>query len=234
VPSGRALVGALLVTLAGLGLFAVYLAASSGPSGRYVVAATAIAPGTELDIDHLEVVTGDLPSDVVDNAFTDVDDLVGMITVAPIAQGELVQSSAVGADPEPDQAGFTMSFAIDPDRAAGGQLRPGQRITILVTYTGAQEAITEVVAEDATVISFDLAGEAALDALDENVLTVRLPATANPLAVAHAARVGQITVIDPTFAGDATLPAEFQPALPTGTGTGTGAEGDGDDGGQSG
>jgi Flp pilus assembly protein CpaB len=224
VPSSRALVGALLVTLAAVGLFAVYLTANSGPSTRYVVAAADLAPGTELAEDDLGLVTMELAGEVADAAFTDVDRLVGMVTVAPIAEGELVQRSAVEDDPQPGQSGFTMSFAIEADRAAGGRLEPGQRVTILVTYTGAQEAVTEVVAENATVISFDRAGDAALDALDETMLTVRLPAEANPLAVAHAARVGEITIVDPTFAGDAPLPPEFQPDVPTG---GSGAEDDG-------
>jgi Flp pilus assembly protein CpaB len=234
VPSGRALLGALLVTLAGLALFAVYLSASSGPSGRYVVAAAALAPGTELTADDLDVITGDLPTEVADRAFTEIDDVVGMVTVGPLAAGELVQDSAVGSDPEPDRAGYTISFAIDTDRASGGRLEPGQRVTILVTYTGAQEAVTEVVAEDATVISFDQAGDAALDALDETMLTVRLPASANPLAVAHAARVGEITVIDPTFAGDTPLPPEFQPDVPAGAGNDAGDAGNGDGGGDQG
>jgi Flp pilus assembly protein CpaB len=216
LPSSRALVGALLVTLAAVGLFAVYLAAGSGPSTRYAVAATAVVPGTELAADDVELVSVDLPGELADRAFTDVDELVGMVTVAPIDAGELVQRSAVAADPRPDQGGYTMSFAIETDRAAGGRLEPGQRVAILVTYTGAQEAITEVVAEDAVVVSFDRAGDAALDALDETVLTVRLPDSANPLAVAHAARVGEITIVDPTFAGESPLPAEFQPDVPTG------------------
>jgi Flp pilus assembly protein CpaB len=215
------------VTLAAIGLFAVYLAAGSGPSTRYVVASTTIAPGAELAAGDLELVTIELPGTIADRTFTDVDDLVGMVAVAPIESGELVQRSAVAADPQPDQDGYTMSFAIDTDRAAGGRLEPGQRVTILVTYTGAQEAITEVVAEDAVVISFDRAGDAALDALDETVLTVRLPAAANPLAVTHAARVGEITIVDPTFAGQTPLPAEFQPDVPTGGGEDQDAADDG-------
>ncbi|MGH9245742.1 MAG: SAF domain-containing protein [Acidimicrobiales bacterium] len=223
IPSGRALLGALLVALAALGLFAVYLAARSGPTTRYVVAAQPIAPGTEVGADDIELATIELPDEVEAGAFTQVDELIGTVTVAPISQGELVQRSAVTADAQPGSPGFTMSFAVEADRAAGGRLEPGQLVTIVVTYTGGQQAVTEVVAQDATVISFARAGDAALDALDESVLTVRLPATANPLAVAHAARVGEITIIDPTFAGDAPLPAGFQPDVPGG-GADTGAD----------
>lgn len=214
VPSGRAMLGALLVVAAALGLFATYLAARSGPSGRFVVAATDVAPGTRLDRDDLLVVTMDLPGSVAGGAFTTPDDLVGGVAVAPLTEGELIQRSAVDDDPQPEAPGFTVSFAIEADRAAGGRLEAGQTVAILVTYANGSQSVTSVIAEDATVISFDRAGDDALDALDETVLTVRLPTTANPLEVVNAARVGELTVLDTTFAGDAELQDEFRPAVP--------------------
>jgi hypothetical protein len=218
------------VAVAALGLFGVYLAAGADPTTRYVVAAAALAPGTELTTGDLELVAIDLPGGLGDAAFTDPADLVGSVTVAPVNEGELIQRSAVNADPQPARQGFTVSFAIEPERAAGGRLEPGQPVAILVTYTGAQQAITEVVAENAIVISFGRAGTAALDALDESVLVVRLPPEANPLAVAHAARVGEITIVDPTFAGGAPLPAEYQADVPPGAAVGAEQDGTGQNG----
>jgi Flp pilus assembly protein CpaB len=214
LPSGRAALGALLVAVAAVGLFAAYLSARSGPSGRFVVAAADLAPGTRIGPDDVRVAAIDLPGEVADRAFTAPDDVIGSVTVAPLNEGELLQASAVDADAQPDSPGYTMSFAIGPDRAAGGRLDPGQRITILVTYTNGQESVTQVVAEGATVVAYSEAGDAAIDALGESVITVRLPETANPLEVAHAARVGEMTIIDTSFAGPLELEPEFRPELP--------------------
>jgi hypothetical protein len=156
----------------------------------------------------------DLAGGVADRAFTEPEDVVEAVTVAPLTEGELIQGSAVDADAQPDSPGYTMSFAIGPDRAAGGRLEPGQRITILVTYTNGQESVTQVVAEGATVVAYSDAGDAAIDALGESVITVRLPESANPLEVAHAARVGEMTILDTSFAGPLELAPEFRPELP--------------------
>ncbi|MGH9247012.1 MAG: SAF domain-containing protein [Acidimicrobiales bacterium] len=210
------MLGGLLVAVALIGVFGAYQAAQGGPSGRYVVAATDLAPGSRLTADDLRVVPVDLPLEVAGGAFTSVGRLVGDVVLGAVAEGELIQRSGVADEPVDDTSGFTMSFPIDADRAVGGDIEPGETIAILVTYDNGQDSITELVVRSATVINFDRADDGAISgALSETVLTVLLPSDADPLEVAHAARIGEITVIKTTFAGDdAQLPAEFQPDLP--------------------
>jgi Flp pilus assembly protein CpaB len=221
VPSGRALIGGLLVAVAALGIFAAYQAARGGPSTQFVVAAGDIAPGSRLAPDQLRLEPIELPEEVAAGAFTDVDDLIGDVALAAVAAGELVQASAIADAPADGSSGYTMSFAIDADRAVGGDLRPGERVAILVTYIGGQTAETRTVVDDATVLQFERADEGALSgALGETVLTVQIPAGADPLALAHAARVGEITVVRAGAGGEQVdLGDSFQPE-PPGSGAG--------------
>src|SRR3954471_4712183 len=95
LPGGRAVVGGFLVALSAVGVFSAWTASTSGPSQRYVVATHDIAPGDRIARGDLTVVALDLPDAQRHHAFTDLDLLVGATALAPLADGQLVQSSDV-------------------------------------------------------------------------------------------------------------------------------------------
>jgi hypothetical protein len=77
LPGGRAVVGALLITAAAVGVFAAFLTATAEPTTHYAVARDDIEVGTRIDSDAavaelFEFVPVDLPHDVSVRAVRDV------------------------------------------------------------------------------------------------------------------------------------------------------------------
>ena len=95
LPGGRAVVGGLLVTLAAVGVFVSWAAAGEDVTRPVVVAAADIRPGEVIGADDVEVRSLELPAALADGAYADPQPLVGAVAVAPLAEGELVQRSAV-------------------------------------------------------------------------------------------------------------------------------------------
>jgi Flp pilus assembly protein CpaB len=195
----RAALGALLVTIALLGVSQAYAHADRPPSTGYVVAARTLDPGAVLDPDAVELLPADLPDALAARAFTSADVLEGAVTLAPLAPGELVLLSQVlPADAAPT-TGVELAFALSTDRALGGSLRPGERVDLVASFPA---GATRAVAHDALVTHVGSGGDALLDGGGDHVLTVRLQAPAELLDVVEAVDQGEITVTRPAAGGD--------------------------------
>ncbi len=197
LPTGRALVGGLLVTVAAVVVFAAYAGAQDGPSATVVLARHQVDPGQRLTADDLELRAVDLPADVAGRAFTAVEDLVGAVTLAPLSGGELVQASAVRRA-SATTTGPEFSFPVDRDRALDGDIRAGETVELLATFGSGEDAYTTVLARDARVLGVQEARSGGLGASGRLVLTVGLASNDQVLDVAHASQVGVITVVRST------------------------------------
>jgi Flp pilus assembly protein CpaB len=198
VPGGRAVVGGLLVAVAAVGVFAAYGDATAGPSTSYAVATSDLPVGRRIGPSDVELRSMDLPAAVAGRAFTSADAVVGAVTLAPLARGELVQAGALvpaGGAPTP---AAELSFAIPVDRAVNGTLRPGERIDVLATYGTGGAAHTTVVVRGVLLLGND-EGEAAIGA-STRVLTVALEDPDDVVRVTHAVRAGEVTVVRATTA----------------------------------
>ena len=102
-------------------------ASGQGPTTEYVVAADDLPAGRVIGPTDLETVAIDLPAAQAGAAYRDPSSLVGTITLAPIAEGELVQASAVGAPA--DDGVPTVAMSLPAAAALGGDLRPGDPST---------------------------------------------------------------------------------------------------------
>lgn len=203
LPNGRAVVGGLLVAAAAVGTFAVWSRADDAPSTRFVVATRDLPVGEVLDDGDLELVALDAPAGIAGRAFDTPGPVVGQRTVAPLAEGELIQRSAIVV-PEGDGDGRQVSFAIDVADALAGTLEEGETVDLLVTYGGtAAESTTEVVAAGATVARLandveDIDGQA--------VVLLSVPDETDVLAVTNAVRQGALTIVrsmgEPLTAGN--------------------------------
>lgn len=199
-PNTRTMIGALLVSVAAL---VTYLAVEgSGSSNRrtVVVASRAIAPGERLDASALvteSIDDGPLSS----HAFADPTPLVGAVTLAPIAEGELVQRSAVQSAVTSTPA-REFSFPVDRDRALNGDLRPGERVDVLATYGSGNDSTTVVLSRDARVVRIADARSGAIGSSARLILTLALSSADQLLDTAHAAQTAAITVVRTTLAGD--------------------------------
>ncbi len=211
LPGGRAVAGGLLVAIAAVGIFAAYQGAGTGTGASYVVVAEDLPIGTPLTDAMLDLAPVDLPGAMAARAYRDPAELVGQVTVAPLAEGDLVQASSV-VEGSAGEAVHELSFGLDTDRVVNGRLDPGERVDVAVTYGSGTDAYTEAVVSAARVVAVDGAGGGTLGPSDRTVLTLAVPQAADVLALTHAVRAGEVTVIRSTFAPPAAIaPGPYRP-----------------------
>lgn len=188
----RAVAGGLLVTLALLGVSQAYAAADRPPATRYAVATGTLPPGTTLGPDDLALVPADLPEATAARAFRSIDALRGAVTLAPLAAGEpLLLSQVLPAGLAP-AAGADVAFALDRDRALGGDVRPGETVDLVATFPAGPP---RTVARSALVLDAAAAGNGLLGDEGTLVLTVRVAGRDDVLPLVEAVDEGRLTVV---------------------------------------
>lgn len=191
LPGGRAVLGGFLVAASAAGVFASWQASTGSPSTRFVVVRADIAPGDTIAAEDLSMVAIDLPDAQRRVSFTDVDALVGATALSPLVAGQLVQSTDV-AKPVGAPERAQISLRLEPGDAVGGELRAGDTIDVLVTYTSGGEPETATIAAGALVVKLvedrDRVGAGGSIVV---VLAVR-PHELEPIATAAAA--GHVTL----------------------------------------
>ena len=199
LPNSRAVVGGLLVALAALGIFVAWHSAAGGPSTAYAVAGRDIRPGERLTAADVVLRAADLPGSVARAAYRDAAPLDGAVALGPISAGDLVERSQV-VERDAGRAGtppaHELSFPVPADRALDGRLRIGERVAVLATFGTGQGSSTDVVTRNALVLAVDdAAGGIEGDAV---VLTLAVEATDEVVALAHATRAGEVTIVRAT------------------------------------
>lgn len=146
LPTGRAVIGALLVSFAVVGLFVSYRRAQGGPTTSYVVVTSRVDTGARIDASDLTARKLDLTADVAALAVTDLEHAVGAVALAPLLPGQLLQDQAIlavgladPAAPDPPEV-FEVSFAIDRSRALGGAFKAGERVDVVSTIADGADA----------------------------------------------------------------------------------------------
>lgn len=216
LPPGRAVIGAFLVTVAGVGVYAAYTGATTGPQGVAVVAARAIDPGERIDRDAIRVVRVDLPAKSAQNTYAEVAELEGGVALAPLAEGDLIQRSAVAPRPASSPSPSPQfSFTVERDRALNGDLRRGERVDVLATYGSGDSAYTSVVARGALVISVSDGDSATLASGTKIALTLELADSATVVRAAHATQVAAITLVRSTGVESDGGPDLYRPEAPS-------------------
>lgn len=207
LPSGRSVVGGLLIAVAALGTFAVAGGdADPLPPGR-VVTRRAVAPGDVIGPADLELVPSDGPGGGA-HLFGSVDDVAGAVALAPLDPGDLVQRSAVRpADPEAP-GDHQVSFPVDRSGAVGGRLQLGERVDVVATYGTGIDATTRRVARGALVVAADATDDRLGTAL---VVTLAVPDPDDALRVTHAANAGAIALVRTDGGAEGTLEAYRTP-----------------------
>jgi hypothetical protein len=211
LPGGRAVVGGLLVATSAVGLFSLSTRAQSGPRDSYVVVRHAVAPGARLSEADLTRVALDLPPSLAEHTFREVRSLVGATVIAPLAPGELVQSSAVVAKPS-GPASREVTFAVARPTLAAS-LEPGERVDVVATFGSGVDAYSTAVLRQALVVALDR-GRERVGRGDEAAITVAVDEPADSVALAHALQLAKLTVVRATGAAPVTGPATVfhQPA----------------------
>ncbi len=209
LPNGRAVLGAVLLTVAGVGTFAVASSHGDTDTTRYVVVTRAVAPGATLGAGDVTLRPLSLDVDTAAQAFTDTDALTGAVALGPLGPGQLLPRAGValrsagGADLAP---GHELTITLPASRLPVG-LRRGENVAVLATYGSGTDARTVVTVQGARVLGVGEAGESLVERSTAR-LTLALPDAPVVLETAHAAQVAELTVVRSTFATDA-LPAVY-------------------------
>jgi Flp pilus assembly protein CpaB len=199
LPGSRATVGGLLVAVAGEVLFVAARPAPHTPSSWYLIASHPIPAGTVLRATDLAREAIDLPASVAAQAVADADDVVGSVTLSPLARHQLLARAGV-APPGRGAPRPVLSFAVDPDRAAGGDLVAGDHIDLLVTWSHDAAATTQVVGHDLTLVAVRRPSDQGLGGSSELTLSVAVPDTDRLVPLVRAVRAGDLTVVRTTGA----------------------------------
>jgi hypothetical protein len=214
VPSSRALVGAVLITLAIAGAFTLAQWGGHGPTTSFVVVTKAVAPGDRIDAAAVELVAMDLDDRVRGQAFTAIARVAGATALAPLSPGQLVQAAEISSPTVINgQAvtGHEITFPVSRDRVPPN-LRRGERVAILATYGTGNDARTTTTAQQAIVIAFDTSDSVA--AARTVRLTVLLSDATTVIETAHASQVADLTIVRTTNS-DQPLPSTFRSAVTT-------------------
>lgn len=215
LPSGRAMVGGLLVAVAMVAAVALSRAGGAPPMVPTVVASTAISPSEALGPHNLTVTELALPEELIDSTYPDRDALAGTVSRSHIGVGEVLQrggvveSTAVQREAAPARE---VSLHIDGDRAVDGRLEAGDRVDVLATYGNGIDALTYVVLADAPVLSAART-DAGVSSGRALVLTLALSRRDDTISLAHAVDNADITVVRTTTApiDDASMLHPFRP-----------------------
>ncbi len=223
LPSGRAVLGALLITVAGLAAFLAARSADKDPSVSYLVATRTLAPGQIVTTTDVELVAMDLPASQAASAFTRAGSVIGSAARGPVAAGALLTDAVL----EPPAAGSAgpqtgeyreISIAVPRARALLGNLVPGDRVDVVAS----EDASSAVLVQQALVVAVSSGADDALVLSEDVVITLALSGAEEALAVAHGAAVHELTVLRSTRAKDR-LPDRF-PTITVPTAVSTNAE----------
>ena len=193
LPTGRAIVGGLLVALSVFGVIALRRSADAPSSRTWLIARHAVAPGTAIGADDLALAAMDLHDLTKSAAFDDPADVIGQIAVNGLGEGELVQRGSIARTAAAPGDERRVGLSLDPADALNGALVAGDRVDVVSVPSG--EGAAEVIVHGAMV---DGIGGESDDSLGSE-RAVRLPLVvatedeARLLVDAH--RRGEITLI---------------------------------------
>ena len=213
LPSSRAVVGALMITLAAVGAFAISRQSEGAPTTHYVVLTSAVAPGARIKANDVATRAMDLDVEVAGQTFGNVEQVIGAVALAPMNAGQLVQQADVALPTKADgQAlvGHELTFPVERDRVPQN-LRRGERVAVLATYGTGSEARTTTTAQQAVVLSFETDGDT-IGTKRSARLTVLLSDPSMVIETAHASQAADITIVRTTQAETA-LPNGFRPSV---------------------
>ena len=223
LPAGRAVIGGFLIAVAAVVTFSAYTDATRSPRQEYVVAARPLVPGSRISATDLRVTALDLPDPSVRaQLFGSTGQLVGASVLAPIPTGALVEASeVVGRGGAPGTR--ELSVSLDPGRAVGGTLKPGEFVDVLSTFGQGAASSTVVMAPHVEVLTVSNGSAAGIGSGGQQTIVLAAPDGPAAEAIADAAIATQLTLVraaeQPPGAPVTTLPPFVaQAVIPGGSG----------------
>lgn len=213
LPSGRAVVGAVLITVSVIGLFVANQRAQREPTTTYAVVVTTVPAGTAITAGQLRALPMDLPDDVANRSVARVDDAIGAVAVETLHPGQLLSAAALLAPSDAaagDGVHFELALSLDRSRALDAGLRPGELVDVVATLDSGARACTRVVADRARVMRTSGSGDALLSSASGSMtVTVAIDDPDEVLAVVHAVDEAEVTVVRATRAQQVPIEGTF-------------------------
>lgn len=203
LPSGRAVIGALLITLSVLAVLLVVRLEDDSSYQDVLVARRDLAPGSVISSDDLVVVRIRL-DESVDSVLSDPTEVAGSVLLGPVARLEFIQPSVLG-DPAPSgvPSGLAeVTVAIEPDRAPA-QLAPGELVSLVATFADEDPTSTRLIADRVVVLSYRRDGD---EFGSDAVLRLGLSDGETAMGIVHAAQTGELSVLGVMSAPAVVLP----------------------------
>ena len=197
IPKQRAVIGGFLIALAALLAFVAAGGDGSGASVRFIVARHHLTAGTRLTASDLEIRSSAADDDLASHGFDSAEALMGSTMLVAVDSGELIQRSAVRTGPIELEPSF--SFPIGREHALDGDLRAGDSVDVLATFSTGLDAETAVLARSVRIDTVDTS-DASTSADGRLVITATFTTIDQILDVAHAAQVADLTLIRTTGA----------------------------------
>ncbi len=207
LPSGRAVLGGLLVSLA---VVAVLVASQMGEDATFqdvVVASQELAPGTVIEPGHVQQVRMRL-SESADFVVSQPESIIGSVVLGPVGENEFLQVSNIAAGtPDALPSGLAeVSIEIEPGRAPA-RIASGELVSVLATFSDGDESRTVLVADRVVVLSYDN-GTGDDFSGGETVLRLGVSTGEAASAIVTAAITGDVSIVGVTGANEVEIPAE--------------------------
>jgi hypothetical protein len=159
LPNGRAVIGALLVTIAATGTFAVATADDGRPDREYLVVVDDIKAGAAIDLDDVAFEAMHLSPAAASNALQTTRGLEGATALSQLHSGAILDVRDLNGAAFVDGLAITgiheLTIPVPLERAPA-ELRPGDRVAVLA-YS-ASDAVLHTAIEDALVLAFEVGG----------------------------------------------------------------------------
>ena len=207
LPSGRAVLGGLLVSLA---VVAVLVASRMGEDATFqdvVVASQELAPGTVIEPGHIQQVRMRLSEDA-NFVISTPESIIGSVVLGPVGANEFLQVSNI-AEGTPDAlpSGLAeVSIEIEPGRAPA-RISSGELVSVLATFSNGDSSRTVLVADRVVVLSYDN-GAADDFGGGDTVLRLGVDSGHTASAIVTAAITGDVSIVGVTGANEVQIPAE--------------------------
>lgn len=119
-----------------------------------LVAAQQVQPGEVITAEHLRTAWISAAEGIDYLPASDRAGIVGQIAAEPLTRGKIIGSGAVIKTPALPAGFVAMSLALKPEKAAAGELRPGDRVAVIAsTSPDRPDARTMILLRDIEILS---------------------------------------------------------------------------------
>ena len=193
LPSGRAVVGALLVTISALGLYAANRAAAAPPETTWLVARRDIPSGHRITASDLGRARMQLIGETEAVSFSDPGEVIGHLSISPVAKDELLQRSDIAAHRAATGTARRLTLDLTAAQGLNGQIAPGDLVDI--TATGADPGSTQLIVRSALISSVDSGDRGGVGAGGGITVSLVVADADSAQLVIDAAEHGKVTLI---------------------------------------